>query len=329
MNRIAILGAGAWGTALAISFSGRNQVALWSRETELQSELRSKRENCALLPGIRLPDSIAIEDSLAVALEGADLALVATPTAGLRSSLQAIASQAPKLPLLWACKGMEAGSGLLPHDIAREVLGPDHPVGVLTGPSFAQEIAAGLPGAITLAASSLEFARHWVAELHHSRLRLYASDDIAGAEVCGAVKNVLAIATGICDGLGFGLNARAALITRGLAEITRFGLALGGRRETFMGLAGVGDLILTCTGDLSRNRRVGLALASGKNLEQILAELGHVAEGVPTAREVSRRAIELGVDMPITRTVDEVLHENLDPRVAVELLMNRDPKIEA
>jgi glycerol-3-phosphate dehydrogenase (NAD(P)+) len=329
VSRIAILGAGAWGTALAVSFSGRHSIALWSRETELQAALRTDRENRALLPGIRLADSIAIEDSLSEALCGADLALVATPTAGLRASLQAIATHAPELPVLWACKGMESGSGLLPHDIAREVLGREHPVGVLTGPSFAQEIAAGLPGAITLAASSLEFARHWVTELHHSRLRLYASDDIAGAEVCGAVKNVLAIASGISDGLGFGFNARAALITRGLAEITRLGLALGGRRETFMGLAGVGDLILTCTGDLSRNRRVGLALASGKNLEQILAELGHVAEGVPTAREVSRRATALGVEMPITKTVDAVLHEGLDSRAAVELLMNRDPKVEA
>jgi len=329
MSRIAILGAGAWGTALAVSFARRHDVALWGRDRALQAELRAHRENRQLLPGIALPDSIVIHDETATALEGASLALVATPVVGLRETLRIVASQAPGLPVIWACKGLEAGSGRLPNDIAREELGADAEYGVLTGPSFAQEVAAGLPGAVTLAGNSLAFARHWVGELHHSRLRLYANDDLVGAEVCGAVKNVLAIATGICDGLGSGLNARAALITRGLAEITRFGLALGGRRETFMGLAGVGDLILTCTGDLSRNRRVGLALAEGRKLPEILAALGHVAEGVPTAREVALRARELGVEMPITEAVDAVLHEGLDPRAAVDQLMTRDPKIES
>ena len=188
--------------------------------------------------------------------------------------------------------------------------------------------AAGLPGAVTLAGNSLEFATHWATQLHHNRLRIYAADDVVGAEVSGAVKNVLAIATGICDGMGFGFNARAALITRGLAEITRLGLALGGRRETFSGLAGLGDLILTCTGDLSRNRRVGLALAEGRKLDEILISLGHVAEGVPTAREVAALARKLGVDMPITTAVDAVLHEAMPPRDAVERLLSRDPKIE-
>ncbi len=328
MSRIAILGAGAWGTALAVSFARRHGIALWGRDLPHQMQMRELRENRALLPGIRLPDAISIYDETASALESASLALIATPVAGLRESLRTVATQAPGLPVIWACKGLEAGSGRLPNDIAHEELGDRAEYGVLTGPSFAQEVAAGLPGAVTLAARSLDFAQYWVGELHHSRLRLYASDDLVGAEVCGAVKNVLAIATGICDGLHFGLNARAALITRGLAEITRFGLALGARRETFMGLAGVGDLILTCTGDLSRNRRVGLALADGRKLAEVLATLGHVAEGVPTAREVALRARQLNVEMPITAAVDAVLHEGLDPREAVDQLMTRDPKIE-
>jgi len=200
--------------------------------------------------------------------------------------------------------------------------------GALTGPSFAEEVAKGLPTAITLASRDAAFARDMAQELHGPRLRLYANDDIVGAEVGGAVKNVLAIATGICDGLGLGLNARAALMTRGLAEITRFGIALGAKRETFMGLAGMGDLILTCTGDLSRNRRVGLALAAARPLEAITRELGHVAEGVMTAREVARRAASIGVDMPITQAVCAVLDGSIYARQAVDALMNRDPKVE-
>ncbi|WP_374514482.1 NAD(P)H-dependent glycerol-3-phosphate dehydrogenase [Niveibacterium sp.] len=327
MSRIAILGSGAWGTALALSFSARHSIALWGRETDLQAQLRSSREN-PLLPGVKLPASVDVVDTLAEAFAHADLALVVTPTAGLRFCLRSVAELAPTLPVIWACKGLEAGTAKLPHDIAAEELGAAHPVAVLTGPSFAQEVAAGLPGAVTLAGNSLAFATHWAAQLHHNRLRIYAADDVVGAEVSGAVKNVLAIATGICDGMGFGLNARAALITRGLAEITRLGLALGGRRETFSGLAGVGDLILTCTGDLSRNRRVGLALAEGRKLDEILSSLGHVAEGVPTAREVAALARKLGVEMPITAAVDAVLHEGLPPRDAVERLLSRDPKIE-
>ncbi|WP_374400655.1 NAD(P)H-dependent glycerol-3-phosphate dehydrogenase [Niveibacterium sp.] len=327
MSRIAILGSGAWGTALALSFSARHSIALWGRETDLQAQLRSTREN-PLLPGVKLPASVDVVDTLADAFTNADLVLVVTPTAGLRFCLRSVAELAPSLPVIWACKGLEAGTAKLPHDIAAEELGAAHPVAVLTGPSFAQEVAAGLPGAVTLAGNSLAFATHWAAQLHHNRLRIYAADDVVGAEVSGAVKNVLAIATGICDGMGFGLNARAALITRGLAEITRLGLALGGRRETFSGLAGVGDLILTCTGDLSRNRRVGLALAEGRKLDEILSSLGHVAEGVPTAREVAALARKLGVEMPITAAVDAVLHEGLPPRDAVERLLSRDPKIE-
>jgi glycerol-3-phosphate dehydrogenase (NAD(P)+) len=321
--KIAILGAGAWGTALALSFAPRHRVSLWTFEAEHAAAMRRDGENLRFLPGYALPAAIAIEADIAAALKEAELAIVATPVAGLRATLKAGAG----VPALWVCKGLEAGTGLLPHQVAAEVV-PAARCGALTGPSFAEEVAKGLPTAITLASRDAAFARDMAQQLHGPRLRLYANDDIVGAEVGGAVKNVLAIATGICDGLGLGLNARAALMTRGLAEITRFGVALGARRETFMGLAGMGDLILTCTGDLSRNRRVGLALAAGRPLEAITRELGHVAEGVMTAREVARRAAAIGVDMPITEAVCAVLDGRIDARQAVDALMNRDPKSE-
>jgi glycerol-3-phosphate dehydrogenase (NAD(P)+) len=324
---IAVLGAGAWGTALALALAPRHKVSLWTFEAEHAAELREARENVRFLPGHALPAGVRIESAIPAALAGADLALVATPVAGLRATLAAVAQHAPGIPALWVCKGLEAGSGLLPHQVADEVF-KGAPCGALTGPSFAEEVARGLPTAVTIASRDAKFAGDMAQALHGPRLRLYANDDIVGAEVGGAVKNVLAIATGICDGLGLGLNARAALITRGLAEITRFGVALGARRETFMGLAGMGDLILTCTGDLSRNRRVGLALASGRPLDVITREIGHVAEGVMTAREVARRAAQIGVDMPIVAAVCAVLDGSIDARQAVDMLMNRDPKAE-
>ncbi|MBL8459604.1 MAG: NAD(P)-dependent glycerol-3-phosphate dehydrogenase [Zoogloea sp.] len=325
--RIAVLGAGAWGTALAIAFSRNHDVVLWSRESSEIASLRQDGENRRYLPGIALPSGLQFSDDLDVAAQ-ADLHLVVTPLAGLRSTARALRTAAPATPLLWACKGLEAGTAKLPHQIVEEELGADAPCGVLTGPSFAAEVAQGLPAAVTIAARDIAFARHWVQVLHNNRLRLYANDDLIGAEVGGAVKNVMAIAAGVADGMGFGLNARAALITRGLAEITRLGMALGGRRDTFMGLAGLGDLVLTCTGDLSRNRRVGLMLAEGKTLPDILHALGHVAEGVSTTREVSALSAHLGVDMPITRAVDRVLAGSLSARDAVEQLLARDPKQE-
>ena len=325
--RIAVLGAGAWGTALAIAFSRNHDVVLWSRESSEIASLRQDGENRRYLPGIALPSGLQFSDDLDVAAQ-ADLHLVVTPLAGLRSTARALRTAAPATPLLWACKGLEAGTAKLPHQIVEEELGADAPCGVLTGPSFAAEVAQGLPAAVTIAARDIAFARHWVQALHNNRLRLYANDDLIGAEVGGAVKNVMAIAAGVADGMGFGLNARAALITRGLAEITRLGMALGGRRDTFMGLAGLGDLVLTCTGDLSRNRRVGLMLAEGKTLPDILQALGHVAEGVSTTREVSALSAHLGVDMPITRAVDGVLVGSLSARDAVEQLLARDPKQE-
>jgi len=325
--RIAVLGAGAWGTALALNFAARHQVVLWTWQADHAAAMHDARENTTFLPGFALPDALDITADLATALRGADLALIATPMAGLRSSAAQLAELQPALPFLWVCKGLEAGSGLLPHQAVAAV----HPTarcGALTGPSFADEVARGLPAAVTIASADAAFAEAMAHALHGPRLRLYANDDIVGAEVGGAVKNVMAIATGICDGLGLGLNARAALMTRGLVEITRFGAALGARPETFMGLAGMGDLILTCTGDLSRNRRVGLALAAGKSLADIQRDLGHVAEGVPTAREVAQRALAMGVDMPITATVCDVLDGKLSASSAVERLMTRDPKHE-
>jgi glycerol-3-phosphate dehydrogenase (NAD(P)+) len=325
--QIAVLGAGAWGTALALSFAGRHAVTLWTWQAAHAAAMSTARENTAFLPGFPFPDTLGVTAELPAIIGSADLALIATPMAGLRATAQQLAALRADLPFLWVCKGLETGTGLLPHQVVAAV----HPAarcGALTGPSFADEVARGLPAAITLAAADGNFARDLAQALHGPRLRLYANDDMIGAEVGGAVKNVMAIATGICDGLGLGLNARAALMTRGLAEITRFGIALGAKPETFMGLAGMGDLILTCTGDLSRNRRVGLALAHGQSLEDIQRELGHVAEGVMTAREVARRADTLGIDMPITTTVCDVLDGRLTASAAVERLMQRDPKSE-
>lgn len=324
--KIAVLGAGAWGTAIAIALARSHAVTLWARNSKQVPVLRSARENERYLPGIVFPEALAMTDDLAEAVRGAELALLAVPLSGLRPSLRALRQAQADLPFLWLCKGLEAGSGFLPHQVAAEEAVSNVSCGILTGPSFAQEVARGLPTAITLASGDAAFSHAMVQALSGPRLRLYAGDDVIGAEVGGAVKNVLAIATGISDGLGLGLNARAALMTRGLAEITRFGVALGARQQTFMGLAGMGDLVLTCTGDLSRNRRVGLALASGRPLDAISRELGHVAEGVPSAQEVARRAAELGVDMPITQAVCDVLAGRIEAAAAVMQLMGRDPK---
>jgi len=263
-----------------------------------------------------------------MALAGADLALVTAPIAGLRDTLVHVRDFAEGVPVVWGCKGFEKTSGLLPHEVAAAVLGEGARCGALSGPSFALEVARGLPTAVTLASTDAAFARATAKRLHQRNLRVYFSADLVGVEVGGAVKNVMAIATGISEALGLGLNARAALITRGLAEVTRLGVRLGGRPETFMGLAGAGDLILTCTGELSRNRRVGLALGRGEPLDAILAGLGHVAEGVHTAREVESRAKGARIDMPITRAVCDVLFRGVAPRDAVEQLLARDPKSE-
>ena len=322
------MAAGAWGTALAIVFSAKHQVTLWTREDDVTQTMLTARENRRFFPGFRLPDAVQIGTEFEASVADADLLVFATPLVGFRPTLRRLHEANLVKPLIWVCKGMEAETAKLPHQVAAEELGADALCGALSGPSFAEEVAKGMPTAVTLAANNAEFARKTALELHSSRLRIYANDDLLGVEVGGAVKNVMAIATGICDGLGFGHNARAALMTRGLAEIARLGQALGGQPRTFMGLAGMGDLILTCTGDLSRNRRVGLALATGKKLPQILADLGHVAEGVSTAREVARLATQLGIEMPITQAVDAILHRDVPALEAVEKLLSRDPKLE-
>ncbi len=323
--KLAVLGAGAWGTALAISFSAQHQVSFWLRDRDRAAALASSRNNARYLPGFAIPDSVTISAELGACLRGCEAVICTVPAAALRAVLEQLVTCDAELVL--ACKGFERDSALLPHEVANAVLGARE-VCVLSGPSFAQEVARGLPTAVVLASADTDRAQRLARELHGSRLRIYSNDDLIGVEVAGAAKNVMAIATGICDGLALGLNARAALISRGLAEISRLGLKLGGRIETFMGLAGAGDLILTCTGDLSRNRTVGLKLASGAALGDILASLGHVAEGVSTAHEVSRLAVRLGVDMPITGAVRQVLDGRLTPAAAVGQLMERDPRSE-
>jgi glycerol-3-phosphate dehydrogenase (NAD(P)+) len=259
--------------------------------------------------------------------DDAPLLIAACPVAGLRPLLEQLKNY-PIPNVVWLCKGFEYGTGLLPHQVVRDVLGDSVPSAVLSGPSFAQEVARGLPCALTVASDAPALRERVVASVHGGSIRVYACDDMVGVEVGGAVKNILAIATGAADGLGLGLNARAALITRGLAEITRLGTALGAKASTFMGLTGMGDLILTCTGDLSRNRRVGLALAQGKALDTIIAELGHVAEGVPCAKAVRELAQRLGVDMPITNAVAGVLFDGMSATAMVAQLLARDPRNE-
>lgn len=327
---ITILGAGAWGTALAMSLADRHSVMLWGRDAAAMQDTDQRRENAVYLPGFRLPDSLLLsaDFSAAIAHVGTDgLLLVATSLAGLRPL--AMQLQPYAIPnIIWLCKGFEADTHLLPHQIVREVLGNDIPAGALSGPSFAQEVAQGLPCALAIASDNAALRELVVSAVHGPSMRIYSTDDVIGVEVGGAVKNILAIATGIIDGLKLGMNARAALITRGLVEITRFGVALGGRTETFMGLAGMGDLILTCTGDLSRNRKVGLGLAQGKKLEQIVTELGHVAEGVRCAQAVRALAAERGIDMPITNAVAAVLFDGDLPREMVGRLLARDARNE-
>ena len=326
--KVAVIAAGAWGTALALNFCARHTVTLYTRDAALAQQMREQRENVAFLPGFPLPEALRISSELGAACADADVVVVATPLSGLRPTLRRLRDRACLRPLVWVCKGLEAGSALLPHQVVAQEWGDAQPSGVLSGPSFAQEVARGLPTAVTLASADARFARDMALALHSPHLRIYANDDLTGVEVGGAVKNVMAIATGICDGLELGFNARAALVTRGLAEIARLGAALGGQPATFMGLAGMGDLILTCTGDLSRNRQVGIGLAAGRTLGQILADLGHVAEGVSTAHEVARLAQQRGIDMPITQAVDAVLHGEVAAADAVKALLARDPKVE-
>jgi glycerol-3-phosphate dehydrogenase (NAD(P)+) len=327
---ITIMGAGAWGTAMALAAArhpGRHTVTLHARDGAQAEALHTQRQNARYLPGVSLPNSIGISSapltSLLASSPVCDLWVIATPMAGLRTVLTAMTDV--RAPVAWLCKGLESGTGLMPHEVQAQVA-PQLQAGALSGPSFALEVARQQPTALVAASAHASVRDALVQAFHGPVLRVYANSDIVGVEVGGAVKNVLAIATGLCDGLDLGLNARAALITRGLAEMTRLGLALGAHSDTFMGLSGLGDLVLTATGDLSRNRKVGLLLAQGKSLDQAVTSLGHVAEGVYSARTVLQRARALGVDMPITEAVVALLDGRLSAREAVQALMGRDPK---
>jgi glycerol-3-phosphate dehydrogenase (NAD(P)+) len=326
LAKIAVLGAGAWGTALAMHISNQHHVSLWARNAGHVSGMRKSRANPLYLGDFRFHDNLLVEDDLRVAIQDADLILSVVPTAGFRHILKELKAAQSSRPVIWAHKGLEPETAKLPHEVALEELGSEQKWGALSGPSFAAELVRGLPTAVTLAANDADFALQASNLIHGGNLRVYNSTDVVGVSVGGAVKNVMAIAAGISDGMGFGNNARAAMITRGLAEITRFGMALGAKSETFMGLAGVGDLVLTCTGQYSRNREVGLQLASGKALDDVLKGLGHVAEGVNTAREVMRRANSLGVDMPITYEVNQALSHGKSAKDAVMDLLGRAQK---
>jgi glycerol-3-phosphate dehydrogenase (NAD(P)+) len=328
--KIAVLGAGAWGTALAINAGAKHSVTLWARDVSQAQAMQAERVNTRYLP--ELPFTAGVQVSSAALgpwLAEQDLVVIGSPMSSLRGMLTQLAPiLGSSVPVAWLCKGFEAvsvGDGFMAHEVQAQVA-PALRGGALSGPSFAQEVARGMPTALVAASSDAAVRDAMVQAFHNNSLRVYANDDIVGVEVGGAVKNVLAIATGLCDGLQLGLNARAALITRGLAEITRLGVALGAKTETFMGLSGLGDLVLTSTGDLSRNRKVGLALAQGLTLQQAVDSLGHVAEGVYCARTVVQRAQHLGVDMPIAQAVVALLDGGITPAQAVAVLMGRGAK---
>lgn len=333
---IFVIGAGAWGTAMAIAAAHpahAHRVTLWARDAAQAEAIEAQRYNARYLPDVLLPAGVkVISGPLQRALPGADVVIIGTPMAALRSTLTTLGEAHVTAPVAWLCKGFEAPSpgqvvGLMAHEVAAQVA-PGLRCGALSGPSFALEVARAQPTCLVAASAHAQVREALQAAFHSPALRVYANADIVGVEVGGAVKNVMAIAAGLCDGLHLGLNARAALLTRGLAEITRLGVALGAKAETFMGLSGMGDLLLTATGDLSRNRKVGLLLAQGLSLEAAVQSLGHVAEGVYSARTVVQRAQAVGVDMPIATAVVQLLAGVLSPQAALEQLMGRDPKRE-
>lgn len=327
---IAVLGAGSWGTALAMQLARSGaRCILWDLDTENILKIRSERCNQRYLPGIDMPASIEVETDMLAAVKAADHVLLVTPSHAFASVITEVREVlGPGQGIAWACKGFEPGSGRLLHEVALELLPPTTPLAIVTGPSFAKEVAANLPTAVTVAGPDEKFTKYMASALHGGRFRAYTSTDMIGAELGGAVKNVMAVATGICDGMHLGDNARAALITRGLAEMMRLGVALNAKPETLMGLAGAGDLILTCTGDLSRNRRLGLMLGAGKSLQESLAEIGQVVEGVNSAAEVQRLAIEHDINMPISEQVNGIIHKGWNPVEGVARLLAREQKAE-
>jgi glycerol-3-phosphate dehydrogenase (NAD(P)+) len=326
MRPIVVLGAGSWGTALAIQFArGGGPTVLWGREEDDPAELARTRRNERYLPGAEFPPSLAIEPDLAKALASGEDNVLVVPSNALRTVLKQIQPiLGPRARIAWASKGFELATGKLPHQVASEVLGPGVPIAVLSGPTFAREVGLGLPTAIAVASPDEAFARSLAERISSGGFRAYTQSDIVGVEIGGAVKNVIAIATGVSDGLGYGSNSRVFLITRGLAEMVRLGVALGAKRETLMGLAGLGDLVLTCTDDQSRNRRFGRALAAGRPVEQAIAEIGQVVEGYHAAKAVHVVAVKHGVDMPICRHVFEVLHQGVPLKQVVESMLQRE-----
>lgn len=327
---ISVLGSGSWGTALAILLA-RNGIdtLLWGYDAEEVKSIQQERQNHRYLPGIELPERLEATNSLEQAVSGQQLLLIAVPSHAFRTTLETLKPFAhPELRLCWATKGLDKSSGGLLSATAKEILGPETPLAIISGPSFAKEVAENLPTALTVASPESGFAGEIAALLHNERFRAYSSNDIVGAQIGGAVKNVMAIAAGISDGLDFGANTRVALITRGLAEMMRLGIALGGSAETFMGLAGMGDLVLTCTDNQSRNRRMGIGLGKGLPADEVKSEIGQEVEGILAAKEVYQLSKKLNVEMPITEQVYKVLYESLPPQQAVHNLLSREQKPE-
>ena len=324
-QKITVLGAGSWGTALAMLLGQNNhQVMLWSHNAEHANAMQKSRENNRYLPGLVFPETLTVVTDLAIALKETNDILIVVPSHAFRKTLETIKPFiTPSHRIAWATKGLEANSYKPLHLVAREVLGDTMPLAVISGPTFAKEVAQGLPGAVTVASNDQSFALDWAHYLHNDHFRAYTGDDVIGVEIGGACKNVIAIAAGIADGMGFGANARAALIARALSEITRLGISLGAQAETFTGLTGLGDLVLTCTDDQSRNRRTGLALGKGEKLDAVVKKIGQVVEGVATAKEVVALAKKQNITMPITEQVYNVLYENTLPKNAVNALFNR------
>ena len=328
--KIAVLGAGSWGTALAALMARHGHaVTLWGRDAKVAAAIDQQHENTRYLPGIALPETLRATTDLAATLRDADLVLVVVPSHAFTETLRLLAPLRPAAAgVAWATKGFEPGSGRFLHEVAEDILGPSVPLAVVTGPSFAKEVTLGLPTAVTVHGDDVEFTQQVADVLHGPAFRAYTGNDMLGAELGGAMKNVLAVATGVADGMQLGLNARAGLITRGLNEMLRLAAAIGGRPETLMGLAGLGDLVLTSTGDLSRNRRLGLALGRGQSLQDAVREIGQVVESVQTADEVMRQADRHGIDLPISSAVRAVLHGDLSPTAGLQQLLAREQKPE-
>ena len=329
-TRIAVLGSGSWGTALA-SLAARHghQTVLWGRDAAVIAAIDGRHENPRYLPGLELPDNLRATTDLAAAVDGVAWVLVVVPSHAFGETGRRLAPLLPQgAGVAWATKGFEPGSGRFLHEVAAEALGPGVPLAVVTGPSFAKEVTQGLPTAVTVHGDDAGFTQQVAEALHGPAFRAYTGTDMLGAELGGAMKNVLAVATGVADGMGLGLNARAGLITRGLNEMLRLAAAIGGRPETLMGLAGLGDLVLTCTGDLSRNRRLGLALGQGQGIADAVAAIGQVVESVQTADEVMRQAERHGIELPISNAVRAVLHGELSPEQGLQQLMGREQKAE-